>query len=194
MPVGSWHWLLSHFPDFEPPALSLIHDTHVLLPIHLLSTLITRYDILNSHRPPNRGSTQFTSPPTHTWYKCRFAAPKISQHHGAIRSSSGEICTSTKTLDQALRATRSFWSNPPSPFHSDWDALLGDYSQFTTRLPPCLPPVTFTIPLLLHLTLHRERMVSLTLPGEFALLCLLTVCVNISRILSLLEPLLHSSL
>ena len=196
VPVGPWHWLLSHFPDFEPPALSLIHDTHVLLPIHLLSTLITRYDILNSHRPPNRGSTQFTFPPTHTWYKCRFAAPKIAQHHGAIRSSSGEICTSTKTLDQALRATRSFWSNPPSPI----TPIGMHYLVIILNPPPASPPafhlptVTFTIPPLLLLTLHRERMVSLTLPGEFAPLCLLTVCVNISRILSLLEPLLHSSL
>ena len=140
VPTASWQWLLSHFPDFTPPTLSYIHDTHVLLPIYLLSSLITKYDILTSHRPTNHSSTQFSSPPTRTWHKCRFAAPKISQHHGAIRSSSGEICTSTKALDQALRATRSFWSHPPSPYHSDWDALLGDYSRSTTRLPPCLAP------------------------------------------------------
>ena len=66
----------------------------------------------------------------------------IAQHHGAIRSSTGAICTSTKTLDQALRATCSFWSSPPSPYYSDWDTLLGDYAQSTTRLPPCTPPTS----------------------------------------------------
>ena len=103
-PISSWHWLLSNFPSYEPPVLSIIHDNRILIPVHLLSTLLTRFDILNTHRPSSNITTQFSSPSTRTWQKCRFAAPKIAQHHGAIRSSSGELCTTTKTLDQALRA------------------------------------------------------------------------------------------
>ena len=139
-PLSSWHWLLSNFPNFEPPVLSIIHDNRILIPVHLLSTLLTRFDILNTHRPSAKGTTQFSSPSTHTWQKCRFAAPKVAQHHGAIRSSSGELCTTTKTLDQALRATRSFWSHPPSPYHPDWTLLLGDYTKASARFPPCKAP------------------------------------------------------
>ena len=139
-PISSWHWLLSNFPTFEPPVLSIIHDNRILIPVHLLSTLLTRFDILNTHRPSSNITTQFSSPSTRTWQKCRFAAPKVAQHHGAIRSSSGELCTTTKTLDQALRATRSFWSQPPSPYHPDWTLLLKDYALTSAHFPSCNPP------------------------------------------------------
>ena len=139
-PISSWHWLLSNFPTYEPPVLSVIHDNRILIPVHLLSTLLTRFDILNTHRPSFNITTQFSSPSTRTWQKCRFAAPKVAQHHGAIRSSSGELCTTTKTLDQALRATRSFWSQPPSPFHPDWTVLLKDYALTSAHFPSCNAP------------------------------------------------------
>ena len=139
-PISSWHWLLSNFPTFEPPVLSIIHDNRILIPVHLLSTLLTRFDILNTHRPSSNITTQFSSPSTRTWQKCRFAAPKVAQHHGAIRSSSGELCTTTKTLDQALRATRSFWSQPPSPYHPDWTVLLKDYALTSAHFPSCNAP------------------------------------------------------
>ena len=139
-PISSWHWLLSNFPTYEPPVLSIIHDNRILIPVHLLSTLLTRFDILNTHRPSSNITTQFSSPSTRTWQKCRFAAPKVAQHHGAIRSSSGELCTTTKTLDQALRATRSFWSQPPSPYHPDWTVLLKDYALTSAHFPSCNAP------------------------------------------------------
>ena len=82
---------------------------------------------------------QFSSPSTRTW-QSRFAAPKVAQHHGAIRSSSGELCTTTKTLDQVLRATRSFWSQPPSPYHPDWTLLLKDYALTSAHFPSCNAP------------------------------------------------------
>ena len=78
--------------------------------------------------PSNRTQTQFSVPPTHTWRKCRIAAPKTSPHHGVVRSSTGTPCTTTATLDQALRATRHFWQEPPSAHDPQWESLLSTYS------------------------------------------------------------------
>ena len=57
--------------------LSMIIVSLHRIPLHLLSTRLTRYDILNSHRPPAKRTTQFSFPPTHTWRHLRFAASKV---------------------------------------------------------------------------------------------------------------------
>lgn len=106
----------------------------------LLSELLTKYDLLHPSQPPGPTRTQFTIPPVATWTKCRIAAPKIWAHQGAIKSADGAICTTTATLDAALRATRAFWQDFPAPFHSAWSSLLADYTQQITPLPPCSPP------------------------------------------------------
>ena len=77
----------------------------------LLSKLLIQYDAQQASLPSFRAQTQFSVPPTHTWRKCRIAAPKTSPHHGVVRSSTGIPCTTTATLDQALRATRHFWQD-----------------------------------------------------------------------------------
>ena len=68
------------------------------------------------------------------------SAPKLARHHGSIRAADGSICVTTASLDQALRATRDFWSERPSPYHPDWSYLLAEYSQGTSSLPSCPPP------------------------------------------------------
>ena len=94
----------------------------------------------SSNRPSPTRPTQFSTSSTHTWAKCRFAAPKLARHHGSIRAADGSICVTTASLDQALRATRAFWSERPSPYHPDWSYLLAEYSQGTSSLPSCPPP------------------------------------------------------
>ena len=66
--------------------------------------------------------------------------PQGSTTSRCLCSSSGALCTTTKTLDQALRATWSFWSQPPSPYHPDWTLLLADYTKASARFPPCTVP------------------------------------------------------
>jgi len=75
-----------------------------------------------------------------TWTKCRVAAPTIWAHQGAIKSADGAICTTTASLDAALRTTQSFWQDFPTPYHPTWSSLLADYSLQVTPLPPCVPP------------------------------------------------------
>ena len=87
-------------------------------------------------------SSQFSSPPSLTWQKCRFAAPKIAKHSGVIRSASGDICSTTAQLDTALRATRSFWSDFPPPFSPHWTSLLHQYAHASPSFPPCSAPST----------------------------------------------------
>ena len=72
--------------------------------------------------------------------KCRVAAPKIWAHQGVIKSESGHICTTSSTLDSALRATRSFWQDFPSPYHSHWTELLSFYASRVSPVPHCSPP------------------------------------------------------
>ena len=105
----------------------------------LLSKLLIQYDAQQASRPSFRSRTQFSTPPTHTWRKCRIAAPKTSPHHGVVRSSTGTPCTTTATLDQALRATRHFWQEPPLPYGPQWESL-SSYSTQCDPLPPCPPP------------------------------------------------------
>ena len=106
----------------------------------LLSKLLIQYDAQQASLPSSRTQTQFSAPPTHTWRKCRIAAPKTSPHHGVVRSSTGTPCTTTATLDQALRATRHFWQEPPSAHDPQWESLLSTYSTQCDPFPPCPPP------------------------------------------------------
>ncbi len=144
IPSPSWTWLITQFPDFVPPSLSTTHDHFFLVPIQLLSSLLHKYDILLSGRPAPPRPTQFSTSPSHTWHKCWFAAPKIARLHGSIRSASGDICVTTHSLDQALRATRAFWSERPTPYQDEWSPLLADYSTTSLPLPPLCPHPGYT--------------------------------------------------
>ena len=137
-PLSWWHWLLSNFPNFEPPALSLIHDNRVLLPLHLLSTLLTRYDILNSHRPPTKGTTQFSSPLHIPGINVDLLPPKwrnIMVPFALLVGSFAQLQKhSTRPSVPLVPSGRNL---PPL---SDWAELLGDYALASTRLPPCVAP------------------------------------------------------
>ena len=58
---------------------------------------------------------------------------------GLIKASC-HICTTSSTLDAALRATRSFWQDFPSPYHSHWTELLSFYASRVSLVPHCSPP------------------------------------------------------
>ena len=139
LPRPSWEWLLSHFPSVSS-SYPIVHDTFVSVPIILLSRLLTQYDILfsSTDRPISR--SQFSTPPTHTWHKCRNAAPKIARHTGIIRSATGDVCKTTADLDRALRATRSFWQEYPCPYDPSWSSLIQDYAASSTPFSLCHPP------------------------------------------------------
>ena len=138
VPLPSLNWLLSHFPS-DPYQFPIHHDAHATLPAPLLSDLLIKYELLH---PPssNVTRTQFSTPSPATWSKCRVAAPKIWAHQGVIKSESGHICTTSSTLDSALRATRSFWQDFPSPYHSHWTELLSFYASRVSPVPHCSPP------------------------------------------------------
>ena len=77
----------------------------------------------------------------------------VRGHGGVIFFCSGEVCTTAQALDLALRATPSFWSQLPSPYHPDWTPLLREYASSNSPLPHCSPAaLTSTGPLLLLLT------------------------------------------
>ena len=120
--------ILTNFPSTMTP----------MQPFQLLFLLI-KYELLH---PPssNVTRTQFSTPSPATWSKCRVAAPKIWAHQGVIKSESGHICTTSSTLDSALRATRSFWQDFPSPYHSHWTELLSFYASRVSPVPHCSPP------------------------------------------------------
>ena len=153
-----------------------MHDRFYLIPVYLLSQLCHQYQII--HTQTNRPSriSQFSSPPSLTWQKCRFAAPKIAKHSGVIRSASGEICSTTAQLDSALRATRSFWSDFPPPSLPTGPLF---YISMLMLLPLFLLVLllllmTFFTPLSLPLTRPLVLMVSPMPPGESAPLLLLS--------------------
>ena len=140
LPSPSWTWLLNHFPDTPTDRFHIVRDHYYLVSVPLLSDLLVKYELLHPSHPPGPSRTQFTIPPVATWTNCRVAAPKIWAHQGAIKSADGAICTTTASLDAALRATRSVWQDFPTPYHPTWSSLLTDYSQQITPLPSCLPP------------------------------------------------------
>ena len=134
-----WEWLVSHFPSVSS-SHPIVHDIFVSVPVILLSRLLTQYDILFSPTDRHIPRSQFSTPPSHTWHKCRHAAPKIARHTGIIRSATGDVCKTTADLDRALRATRSFWQEYPCPYDPSWSSLLQDYAASTSPFSPCPPP------------------------------------------------------
>ena len=142
VPSASWEWLLSHFPPDKAPSFPIMHDRFFLIPVYLLSQLCYQYQIIHTQTFRPSRISQFSSPPSHTWQKCRFAAPKIAKHSGVIRSASGAICSTTAQLDAALRATRSFWSEFPPPFSPHWTSLLHQYALASAPFPTCPAPST----------------------------------------------------
>lgn len=114
---------MTHFPDTPTDGYHVVCDNHYLVSVPFLSDLLVKYDLLHPSQLPGPTRTQFTVPPVATWTKCRVSAPKIWAHQGVIKSADGTVCTTTASLDAALRATRSFWQDFPTPFH-----------------PSCLPP------------------------------------------------------
>lgn len=131
---------MTHFPDTPTDGYHVVCDNHYLVSVPFLSDLLVKYDLLHPSQLPGPTRTQFTVPPVATWTKCRVSAPKIWAHQGVIKSADGTVCTTTASLDAALRATRSFWQDFPTPFHPAWSSLLTDYTQQVTPLPSCLPP------------------------------------------------------
>ena len=141
IPLVSYNWLLSHFSSLPAPSIRIVQDTYAILPIPLLSDLLTKYDLLHAKTPSPSSRSQFSSPPSATWTKCRVAAPKIWAHQGTIKSSDGTPCRTSHTLDLALRATRAFWQESPTPYHSSWTPLLTSYASANTPFPPSPPPM-----------------------------------------------------
>ena len=139
LPRSSWEWLVSHFPSVSS-SHPIVHDIFVSVPVILLSRLLTQYDIFFSPTDRHIPRSQFSTPPSHTWHKCRHAAPKIARHTGIIRSATGDVCKTTADLDRALRATRSFWQEYPCPYDPSWSSLLQDYAASTSPFSPCPPP------------------------------------------------------
>ena len=139
LPRLSWEWLLSHFPSASS-SYPIVHDAFVSVPIILVSRLLTQYDVLFSSTDRPIPRSQFSTPPIHTWHKCRNAAPKITRHAGIIRSDAGDVCKTTADLDRALRATRSFWQDYPCPYDPSWSSLIQDYAASSTPFPLCRPP------------------------------------------------------
>ena len=130
---------MSHFPSL--PSVPLHVDGQpcsYLIPLPLLSDLL-KYDLLHVKIPPSLVRPQFTIPPPATWSKCRVAAPKIWAHQGPIRSAGGTPCRTSSTLDLALRATRSFWQESPTPHHPSWHSLLSTYASQTSPFFPFYP-------------------------------------------------------
>ena len=174
LPRSSWGWLVSHFPSVSS-SYPIVHDTFVSVPIILLSRLLTQYDILFSSTDRPIPRSQFSTPPTHTWHKCRNAAPKIARHTGIIRSATGDVCKTTADLDRALRATRSFWQEYPCPYDPSWSSLLQDYAVSSSPFSPCHPP---TYDDFYHAIVTSPDSapgadgIPYTLPGEFVLLFL----------------------
>ena len=140
IPLVSYNWLLSHFASLPAPSVKIIHDTFVILPLPLLSDLLTKYDLSHAKTPFFPSRSQFSSPPTATWTKCRVAAPKIWAHQGTIKSSDGTPCRTSHTLDLALRATRAFWQDSPTPYHASWTPLLASYASANAPFPSTPPP------------------------------------------------------
>ena len=139
IPRCAWEWLVSHFPAQAtiPP---IIQDSFVYVPTLLLSRLLTQYEIIHASRSHHVPRSQFTTSPSHTWSKCRSAAPKIAKHTGIVRDSQGQICSSTAALDRALRATRAFWQERPCSWDPAWAPLLSSYSSASSPFPSCPPP------------------------------------------------------
>ena len=172
VPSVSWEWLISHFPSDKAPTFPIMHDRYFLVPLYLLSQLCHQYQIIHTQTTRPSRFSQFSSPPSHTWQKCRFAAPKIAQHSGVIRSASGEICSTTAQLDTAFRATPPLflvWFPPPLPHYIGPLSFISMPMLLSPFRPVLLPLLMTSFTLLLPpLILLLAPMVFPTLPGDSA--------------------------
>ena len=63
---------------------------------------------------------------------------KVNLYHGPIYGSSGEQCTTSMDLDEAMLATRNFWFQPPDQHDDAWQPILDCYAEGTPW--PTFPP------------------------------------------------------
>ena len=64
--------------------------------------------------------------------------PKVNLYHGPIYGKSGEQCTTSIDLDEAMLATRDFWFQPPDQYDDAWQPILDCYAEGTPW--PTFPP------------------------------------------------------
>ena len=72
------------------------------------------------------------------WERMRNICPKVNLYHGPIYSKSGEQCTTSMDLDEAMLATRDFWFQPPEHHDDAWQPVLEGYANGTPW--PSFPP------------------------------------------------------
>ena len=69
----------------------------------------------------------------------RNICPKVNLYHGPIYGKSGEQCTTSIDLDEAMLATRDFWFEPPDQVDDAWQPILDCYAE-GTPWPAFQPP------------------------------------------------------
>ena len=72
------------------------------------------------------------------WERMRNICPKVNLYHGPIYGKSGEQCTTSMDLDEAMLATRDFWFQPPDHHDDAWQPVLDEYAKGTSW--PSFPP------------------------------------------------------
>ena len=65
------------------------------------------------------------------WERMRNICPKVNLYHGPIYGKSGEQCTTSIDLDEAMLATRDFWFEPPDQADDAWQPILDCYAEGT---------------------------------------------------------------
>ena len=73
------------------------------------------------------------------WERMRNICPKVNLYHGPIYGKSGEQCTTSIDLDEAMLATRDFWFEPPDQVDDAWQPILDCYAE-GTPWPAFQPP------------------------------------------------------
>ena len=58
------------------------------------------------------------------WERMRNICPKVNLYHGPIYGKSGEQCTTSMDLDEAMLAIRDFWFQPPDQHDDAWQRSL----------------------------------------------------------------------
>ena len=72
------------------------------------------------------------------WERMRNICPKVNLYHGPIYGKTGEQCTTSMDLDEAMLATRDFWFQPPDHHDDAWQPVLEGYANGTPW--PSFPP------------------------------------------------------
>ena len=91
------------------------------------------------HRSHPR-SPNFPLPPPLPGANVELQPQRFGHAKAQLKSSNGIICRTSRTLDLALRAIRSFWQEFPTPYHHSWTSLLTSYSSQTSPFPKSSPP------------------------------------------------------